>query len=200
MSSSHISVDSSPNSSPHKGLKEYFSKSPALTLPFHPSSTSTLLVSECLCVGATGVVFAAHFGSLALVIKAILPGHPGQSDLRHEARLYNVLASLQGSVLPRMLGLFEGEGWLMLIAEHCGDKVTDISELSLSQREMLWQHACEIHAKGVRHADLELRNFVASASGDVRIHSLNLGISVREAHVRSSPSFNCYWSLFELFS
>ncbi len=34
---------------------------------------------------------------------------------------------------------------------------------------MLWQHACEIHAKGVRHADLELRNFVVSASGDVRI-------------------------------
>ncbi|KAJ6491592.1 hypothetical protein DFH09DRAFT_1208140, partial [Mycena vulgaris] len=34
---------------------------------------------------------------------------------------------------------------------------------------MLWQHACSLHASGVQHHDLELRNLVVGDSGDVRI-------------------------------
>ncbi|KAF9036066.1 hypothetical protein BDZ89DRAFT_472036 [Hymenopellis radicata] len=135
-----MSLGSPPNSPPHettpsgfvhKGLEEHFVKHAALPLTSTPPA---LLAYECIGRSCTGVVYAAHIGPLALIIKAIPPGYEGESDLRHEAHMYNILASLQGRVLPRMVGFFEGEGWLMLIAEHCGDKVTDISELSLQQR------------------------------------------------------------------
>lgn len=55
--------------------------------------------------GANGIVYVP---SLALVIKAVPPR--GESDLRHEAHVYNVLASLQGRVLPRLACLRERDG------------------------------------------------------------------------------------------
>ncbi|KAJ7102756.1 hypothetical protein C8R44DRAFT_808487 [Mycena epipterygia] len=87
----------------------------------------------------------------------------------HEVLVYESLSALQGSVLPRMTGCFEGEGWLILAIEDCGSAVTDVGTLSVQQRETLWRHACTVHAHGVKHNDLELRNLVVSAVGDVRI-------------------------------
>ncbi|KAF9027537.1 hypothetical protein BDZ89DRAFT_1134170 [Hymenopellis radicata] len=141
--------------------------------PSHCPSTGdspVLLVHERMGAGATGMVFAGHIGSLPVIIKTIPPDFGGEADLRNEHHIYStVLASLQGRVIPRMFGLFEGEGWTALIIEHCGDKVSDIDKLSLEQREMFWQHAHEIHANGIRHADLELRNLIMSISGELRI-------------------------------
>ncbi|KAF9009298.1 hypothetical protein BDZ89DRAFT_1078564 [Hymenopellis radicata] len=73
----------------------------------------------------------------------------GEADLRHEHHVYSLLASLQGR-----------EGWTALMIEHCGDKVSDGDT---------GQHAHEIHANGIRHTDLELRNLIVSTSGDLRI-------------------------------
>ncbi|KAJ7208043.1 hypothetical protein GGX14DRAFT_314444, partial [Mycena pura] len=94
--------------------------------------------------------------------------------LRQEALVYETLTSLQGSVLPQMVGFFEGDGWTILVTKDCGRALTDSNLLSLSlqQREMLWQHACSIHVSGVAHHDLETRNLVVSSSGSVRIIDL----------------------------
>ncbi|KAF9021514.1 hypothetical protein BDZ89DRAFT_1071362 [Hymenopellis radicata] len=140
----------------------------ALPLQLPPHRALTLHINNYISIGATGAVFGASVGPLDMVIKTIPPGWQGKSDLCHEAHMYDVLASLQGRVLPRMVGFFEGEGWTMLILEHCGKKVTDL-DISQEQRRILWQYACEIHAKRVLHADLELRNLVVSRSGDVHI-------------------------------
>ncbi|KAJ7223157.1 hypothetical protein GGX14DRAFT_327610, partial [Mycena pura] len=91
--------------------------------------------------------------------------------LSQEALAYETLTSLQGSVLPQMVGFFAGDGWMILVTEDCGRSLTDSSlvSLSLQQREMLWRHVCSIHASGVAHHDLGPRNLVVSSSGDVRI-------------------------------
>ncbi|KAJ7286195.1 kinase-like domain-containing protein [Mycena rebaudengoi] len=128
-----------------------------------------LNVAECIMPGATGVVFRATLGPMPLVIKAIPPGWKGVDDLLNEAVVYETLASLQGIALPRSAGLFDGHGWLIIILEDVGRPVTVVSDLSLHQREKLWQQACSIHASGVLHHDLELRNLVTSSSGEVRI-------------------------------
>ncbi|KAF9027518.1 hypothetical protein BDZ89DRAFT_1066823 [Hymenopellis radicata] len=158
----------------HKELEEHFDAQAALPLslqlPLGATPSPVLLVHERMSEGGTGVVFAGTIGSLPLIIKTIPPGFAGEADLRHEHHIYStVLASLQGRVLPRMVGLFEGEGWTALVIEHCGNKVSDIHQLSLQQRETLWKHALEIHANGVWHADLELRNLIMSKSGELRI-------------------------------
>ncbi len=117
-----------------KGLEGHFA---AIPLPLQRPVVATLpvlLVHERMSAGGTGVVFAGTIGALALIIKTIPPGVKGEADLRHEHHIYSVLASLHGRVLPRMYGLFEGEGWIALVIEHCGDKVSDIHQLSLQQR------------------------------------------------------------------
>ncbi|KAJ7102741.1 hypothetical protein C8R44DRAFT_887486 [Mycena epipterygia] len=131
-----------------------------------PFQEPTLHIHERLCIGATGIVYKA---AADLVIKAIPPRWKGEDDLRHEALVYESLSALQGSVLPRKAGCFEGEGWLILVIEDCGSVVTDVDTLSIKQRETLWRHACAVHAHGVQHNDLELRNLVVSAVGGVRI-------------------------------
>ncbi|KAF8990741.1 hypothetical protein BDZ89DRAFT_1151812 [Hymenopellis radicata] len=154
-----------------KGLENHFTKEVALPLSRQVPLVATppVLVNERMGPGATGVVFAGHIHSFPVIIKTIPPEFGGEADLRHERHVYSLLASLQGRVIPQMYGLFEGEGWTALMIEHCGDKVSDIHQLSLQQREILWQHAHEIHANGIRHTDLELRNLIVSTSGDLRI-------------------------------
>ncbi|KAF9021694.1 hypothetical protein BDZ89DRAFT_1071240, partial [Hymenopellis radicata] len=190
----HMSLGSAPDSPPlltpphettplgviHKGLEEHFANT--FRSPTGLSTTSTSTPRHCLHMNAY----------------AIAPGYQGKSDLQHEAHVYNILASLQGRVLPQMVGLFEGEGWIMLIAEHCGNQVTDISELSFSQREMLWRYACEIHAKDVRHADLDLRNLVVSASGDVYIVDFAFSEVGHECEVGTCEELSDFRKLLEL--
>jgi hypothetical protein len=119
-----------------RGLEDGFAESTALsTPPFFGLPVLTLNVSELLSTGATGVVFKITANSTALVIKAIPPRWTGAGDLLNEASIYQVLASLQGSALPRMAGCFQGEGWTILIMEHCGSAVgDDMSSFSLHQR------------------------------------------------------------------
>lgn len=71
---------------------------------------------------------------MRLVLKGVPPYWTGQKELRHEANIYARLSSLQGTVIPKMYGLFEGEGWVVLVLEDCGCSVNNIDSLSLAQR------------------------------------------------------------------
>ncbi|KAJ6574689.1 kinase-like domain-containing protein [Mycena capillaripes] len=149
-------------------------KSVTVPTAFAPSpATSTIptvKIEECIHLEATGAVYRGMLGLLPLIIKAIPPGCPGEDELNQEAIVYERLAALQGSVLPRLLGSYKGDnGWSVLVMEDCGSAVKDIDELSLEQCETLRQHAHTIHANGVTHRDLSLRNLVVSSRGDVRI-------------------------------
>ncbi|KAJ7468472.1 hypothetical protein FB451DRAFT_373959, partial [Mycena latifolia] len=167
MSRLPASPDTTPASPP---LQSPPDPPPVLTPP-QETAVPTLHICELLSIGATGIVFKATGGSMALVVKAIPPGWTGDGDLRNEALMYDALASLQGSALPRMAGCFQGKGWTILVIEDCGRSVTaeDLPFLSLEQRRMLWRHACSIHGSGIVHHDLEPRNLVVSSSGEVRV-------------------------------
>ncbi|KAJ7134877.1 hypothetical protein C8R44DRAFT_437057 [Mycena epipterygia] len=129
----------------------------------------TLNAFETPFIGATGLVFKVTSGQLELVVKAIPPGWNGRDDLYNEVLVYQALAALEGTAIPRSLGCFEGEGWVILVMQDCGNSVTEVSSLSSRQRELLWQHACSIHASGVAHHDLEPRNLLVSSSGESRM-------------------------------
>ncbi|KAJ6482857.1 hypothetical protein C8R47DRAFT_1132915 [Mycena vitilis] len=162
-----------PTPPPSSYILSFFSKK---DVPCQPSAPFLPLVPQheihitrTPSIGATGLVFQGTTDHSPLIIKAIPPGWSGVSDLTNEANMYNVLVSLQGTVVPRFYGHFEGQGWSAIVLEDCGTFVAGLDELSRAQRDTALDHARAIHGCGVMHNDLEPRNIVKTPSGAIRL-------------------------------
>ncbi|KAF7352645.1 hypothetical protein MVEN_01230200 [Mycena venus] len=120
----------------------YFDKASSATASGSVSPATphlpVLHATEAPFIGATGMAFRALAGRSSVIIKAIPGSWKGVEDLRHEAQLYKKLISLQGSIIPRCAGFFEGHGWSVLVFEDCGSAVIDTSLLSTNQRSALY--------------------------------------------------------------
>ncbi len=68
----------------------------------------------------------------------------------------------------------------------------------MSVRETLWRHALAIHASGVRHADLELRNMIVSKSGELRIVDFAFSEVEHECEGLVCPELSDFRGLLEL--
>ncbi|KAI9011549.1 hypothetical protein BC832DRAFT_352991 [Gaertneriomyces semiglobifer] len=96
-------------------------------------------------------------------------------ELAHEVSVYEKLARLQGSVIPRFFGYVQV--WEMLrviVLEDCGTSLRALLQTT-DNVEALRQDCCialvALHSTGIVHGDVRLENFVVSQRG-VRILDL----------------------------
>jgi len=98
-----------------------------------------------------------------------------QQRLHAEFLAYQKLSPLQGSIIPCCFGLFDIEKLgVLLLLEDCGHSLTTFEELSNTQKATLFNHVCAIHQCGILHDDLEPRNVVVSALGNVTVIDFEL--------------------------
>ena len=98
--------------------------------------------------------------------------------LQHEATIYEHLQSLQGVHIPRVLYA----GWLYadllygIVTEDCGDSWALLDEENISQPmcESAVSALEAIHACGVHHHDIALRNIVGSVRGNCKTSGVRI--------------------------
>lgn len=97
--------------------------------------TSAITLDQQLEQGIIGPVFAGSVDG-ALVVAKVALYEAETRILLHEAAIYRRLARLQGRVVPRIFGVFSSRcrGFTVLVMAHRGTPVTQIGELSASQR------------------------------------------------------------------
>jgi serine/threonine protein kinase len=119
-------------------------------------------------------------------------------ELCHEDRMYRVLSTLQGQVIPVCYGLFFiRPTCAILLTQDCGESLESFSILSALQRHetvhlfifnlkgthfitelrfrnQLKSHLWAIHCLGVMHNDIEPRNVVMSNSN---LRVIDLGVA-----------------------
>ena len=95
-------------------------------------------------------------------------------EMDHEARVYQMLEPLQGDCVPKFVGYVDWHGiFHALVLEDCGRALT-AEELKRDDiQEQIRAHLQRIHALGVLHDDLALRNVTVGADGRVRIIDFN---------------------------
>ncbi|GBE89759.1 hypothetical protein SCP_1700840 [Sparassis crispa] len=102
------------------------------------------------------------------VVCKVAYGRRSRDSLHHEARIYDKLRALQGRVIPRCLGLYEGEledGLAAcLLLEYCGAELVKILCFRARERQVL-DSLQEIHRHGVQHNDVRECNIVVSEGG-----------------------------------
>ncbi|KAJ7089833.1 hypothetical protein B0H15DRAFT_273538 [Mycena belliarum] len=117
--------------------------------------------------------------SIPVAVKMAIPQDNGDKEamndtietLRHEGLVYELLAkSGEQKVSPRYFGIFEDNaGSVALIVENGGTALKSFDGLSAQHREALFEKAEQMHTVGIVHNDLEPRNIVESAEGELRI-------------------------------
>ncbi|KAF8058186.1 hypothetical protein FPV67DRAFT_1428579 [Lyophyllum atratum] len=124
-------------------------------------------------------VYAATLDShhLSPVVLKLALSWQSLEDLKKEADHYaNALKDVQGSVVPRFRGLYEGRcvnhdrrriGCLVL--EYCGTPVVgEFADLPLNERLNILNVLANLHARGMHHIDFSERN-VVKQNGEYRL-------------------------------
>ncbi len=95
-----------------------------------------LLLTRFLGGGAVGNSFYGHFGPAenGELVAKVAESRLSQAQVHHEAWIYNILSTLQGSAIPLLYGLFIGRGLSLLVMQYGGSAISSFSELSCSQR------------------------------------------------------------------
>ena len=93
-----------------------------------------------------------------------------RDEMRHEERVYQRLAKLQGKVVPRLLWYGEiVEGMADALAtEYAGEPLSKVPQVTPAMAQNALRALDALHAHGVLHGDLELRNFVVLGD-DVKV-------------------------------
>ncbi|KAJ7291301.1 hypothetical protein C8J57DRAFT_1211780 [Mycena rebaudengoi] len=97
--------------------------------------------------------------------------------LLHEASIYARMAPLQGrgqradggGVVPRVFGVFACPWFMVLILQHLGRRVEDMSDLSMRQRSAIYHDLTILHRWGIMHADVRMDNIVVSETGEASL-------------------------------
>ncbi|KAJ7156863.1 hypothetical protein C8R43DRAFT_997459 [Mycena crocata] len=97
-----------------------------------------------------------------------------KETVRHEGQVYDFLFSSLGEasaiICPSYHGVFEdGVGSIALVLGDGGIALKTFDNCERQKREQLFAKAVEMHQAGVRHNDLEPRNIVQDADGELRI-------------------------------
>ncbi|KAF9579955.1 hypothetical protein BGW38_003580, partial [Lunasporangiospora selenospora] len=105
--------------------------------------------------------------------------HLVMEELKHEARVYQQLRSIQGRYIPRlrMAGVADGME-MVLVTDHVG---TDVSQERLDARdqEKIRAALCAIHDQGVVHGDIQPHNILVKRNNglDDRFYFVDFGLS-----------------------
>ena len=113
-----------------KLLFHYFSRSKLRQKP-------ELQLTQFLTVGSVGHVYLGWLKLLreqCFVAAKVAQEKHRQALLHNEAKVYAVLSDLQGSMVPRMYGLYADKGILMLLTQRVGRSIKAFKELSPAQR------------------------------------------------------------------
>ncbi|KAI9057566.1 hypothetical protein FKP32DRAFT_1762357 [Trametes sanguinea] len=165
---------------------------PQSTLPLRPYLKELILESS----DGNRQVFRAELREVDLSSGTLTPrkrdvvckvayGQRRIHDLQHEADCYNTkLLGLQGTVVPKMFGCFQGytgDGHTaVLILEYCGVRLTyDLRLYSPSFRVQVIQALLAVHKAGLKHHSFCERNILISkgANGDPRVVLVNFELS-----------------------
>ncbi|KAH9919570.1 uncharacterized protein B0H18DRAFT_1027744 [Fomitopsis serialis] len=110
-----------------------------------------------------------------VICKVIHGGKRQRSTLHHEKQVYAALEELQGDIIPRCYGLFEGElgGELAtcLVLEYFGEPLTRNKSAHEDEafRIYLMSAVLEFHRRGVRHNDLKPGHIRKKSDGSAGI-------------------------------
>ncbi|KAF9808873.1 hypothetical protein IEO21_07711 [Rhodonia placenta] len=98
------------------------------------------------------------------ICKVVSMSLHAENRLAHELLFYEKLEDLQGHVIPRCFGLFEGEidreRVQCLVLEYCGEPVVDFRTTSWQFREKLVDIVHELHTRGIHHGGLHKENIL----------------------------------------
>ncbi|KAF9085044.1 hypothetical protein BGX27_003555 [Mortierella sp. AM989] len=99
-------------------------------------------------------------------------------ELEHEASIYDMLITLQGTYIPRMklAGISDGLD-MVLVTEDCGTNIRNIQP-SHSDCEKIRKALSEIHKSGVLHGDVRPENILIKEVGHVTgVFIIDFGLS-----------------------
>ncbi|KAJ6468729.1 hypothetical protein C8R45DRAFT_937932 [Mycena sanguinolenta] len=84
--------------------------------------------------------------------------------LNQEFAVYCTLCTLQGVVIPKLIGLYMtmDNKSTVLMMSYTGQALREFTELELSERRLLFRRLILLHRNGIRHNDLEPRNITKS--------------------------------------
>ncbi|KAF9079436.1 hypothetical protein BGX23_004103, partial [Mortierella sp. AD031] len=99
-------------------------------------------------------------------------------ELEHEARVYQVLRTLQGRCIPKLKIAAIADGMeMLLVIDFVG---TDISQVHLdeSDKGKIWAALCAIHNLGVVHGDIRPQNILVEHHGsNANFYFVDFGLS-----------------------
>ncbi|KAG0281992.1 hypothetical protein BGZ97_009190 [Linnemannia gamsii] len=141
-----------------------------------PAFDSMSLISR----GEHAQTYKASWGGHDVVVKKcdIRNQGPVVEELRHEARVYQVLRTLQGRYIPklRFAGVADGME-MILVTDFVGSEVSH-KRLDDSDLEKIWAALSAIHDLGVVHGDIRPQNIVVQHDGpSVRFYFVDFGLS-----------------------
>ncbi|GBE89721.1 hypothetical protein SCP_1700450 [Sparassis crispa] len=130
------------------------------------AATNTLRIHHGHSVIYTATLQIPNQPAQAVICKVVL-GKRGVARLRNEVDMYWRIAELQGDVVPRCFGLFEGEledgPSACLVLQDCGERLyKEFFATSWTFRYDLIIAMSKIHNAGVAHRDFAPRNIVVS--------------------------------------
>lgn len=145
-----------------------------------------MILEDFISNGPRSYILRGRLGNMTVIGKLSHDSH--SSFLQNEFETYQALIQLQGSGIPRCLGLFDaGAFGLLLLLEDGGSSIGDFHELSkkqkyispiilqailltkICQRVALLKSVSQMHQRGICHHDLEPRNIMVSPSGKVSV-------------------------------
>ncbi|PNW88095.1 hypothetical protein CHLRE_01g013900v5 [Chlamydomonas reinhardtii] len=125
---------------------------------------------RCLGDSSLGVVLQGVLGGLPAAVKLVdlWQQLEGRELLQHEVGIYGELQPLQGSYVPQLLGYGYCDGWQYFLATSLeGPSLNREDGWTLGEavtRAGAFAALDAVHACGVLHGDIALRNFVLAAS------------------------------------
>ncbi|KAF9138565.1 hypothetical protein BGX30_009003 [Mortierella sp. GBA39] len=141
-----------------------------------PAFDSMNLISR----GEHAQTYKASWGGHNVVVKKcdIWNQRPVVEELKHEARVYQVLRTLQGQHIPelRFAGVADGME-MILVTDFVGSDVSH-ERLDDSDQEKIRAALSAIHDLGVVHGDIRPQNIVVQHDGpNVRFYIVDFGMS-----------------------
>ncbi|KAH9921821.1 uncharacterized protein B0H18DRAFT_1020355 [Fomitopsis serialis] len=124
-----------------------------------------------------------------VICKVIYGGKRPRAALHHEKEVYDVLEELQGDIIPRCYGLFEGElgGELAtcLVLEEFGEPLTRDKSAHEDEtfRIYLMSAILELHRRGIQHNDLVPGNIRKKSDGSAGIIDFEAAVMIHHCPV-----------------